>query len=68
MTLDEVREYANILGINSVKRYTKKEDLIRTIQLREGNSDCFNQIPDCELDSCKWFADCLTKKVQMLFS
>lgn len=63
MTLDEIREYANVLGINSLKKYRKKEDLIHTIQLHEGHSDCFNQIPDCELASCKWYIDCFAEKV-----
>ncbi len=57
-TMDEVKEYARALGIKSLSKYKKKGDLIHTIQLTEGNTDCFGTIPDCTLDRCKWFGDC----------
>jgi len=59
MMIKEIREYAKALGINSVAKFKKKEDLIHTIQLKEGNADCFNKIPDCALTNCKWYKDCI---------
>lgn len=59
MEMDEIREFAKALGIQSVSKYKKKEDLIHTIQLAEGNHDCFRRIPDCALEKCAWYEDCV---------
>lgn len=59
MEMDEIREFAKALGIQSVSKYKKKEDLIHTIQLAEGNQDCFRRIPDCTLGKCAWYEDCV---------
>lgn len=60
MTLDEIREFAKVLGIQSLHKFENKEDLIRTIQLAEGYSDCFRRIPGCAKEKCAWFDDCIT--------
>lgn len=57
-TMQDVKEYAKALGINSLSKYTKIEDLVHTIQLAEGYTDCFNGDPDCAAANCKWFEDC----------
>ncbi len=59
MDMDEVREFAKALGIQSVSKFTDKGDLIRTIQLSEDNRDCFKRIPDCTEKTCTWYADCI---------
>lgn len=62
LIMEEIREHAKALGITPVPKFKKKEDLIHAIQLAEGNTDCFNKIPDCTLNNCKWFKDCVNKK------
>jgi hypothetical protein len=57
--MDEIREIAKALGIQSLHKFKKKEDLIRTIQLAEGYSDCFRRWPDCKNEKCAWFDDCI---------
>jgi len=59
MKIGEIREFAKAMGIKSVNKFKNKEDLIHTIQLAEGNIDCFKQIPDCTLTDCKWYEDCV---------
>jgi hypothetical protein len=59
MTMDEIREFAKALDIQSVNKFESKEDLIRTIQLAEGNTDCFRRIPDCANERCAWYDDCI---------
>ncbi len=63
MTMDEIREFARALEIQSVSVFDNKEDLIRTIQLAEGHSDCFGRMPDCSETSCTWYEDCPEMKV-----
>jgi len=63
MTLDEIREFAHALEIQSVSRFENKEDLIRTIQLAEGHTDCFGQTALCEKRTCTWHADCKDCKI-----
>ena len=58
-SMEEIKEYAKALGINSLSKYKNKEDLIHTIQLAEGYTDCFRKIPDCAVSRCKWHEDCL---------
>jgi hypothetical protein len=59
MTMDEIREFAKALGIQSSGKFENKEDLIRTIQLAEGYTDCFRRIHDCTLEKCAWYDDCI---------
>jgi hypothetical protein len=59
MTFDELREFAAALNIQSVGKFKEKKDLIRTIQLAEGNVDCFLKIPNCQNKKCAWFEDCI---------
>lgn len=59
MTLKEIRDKAKSLG---VKNYSKmnKADLIKAIQMAEGNSPCFQEITDCRQYDCCWMGDCQT--------
>jgi hypothetical protein len=58
MKMDEIKEIARQRGINLAKM--KKTDLIRTIQLYEGNHQCFNTggQDNCGQESCLWQEDC----------
>ncbi len=60
MNMDEIREMAKVLDIQSVSKFKNKEDLIRTIQLAEGNQDCFKREQDCGQTNCAWYQDCVS--------
>jgi len=60
MKLSDIEKKAKNLGIKDTWKYSKK-DLIRTIQRKEGNFDCFGK-PDngsCNQLACCWRNDCL---------
>jgi hypothetical protein len=61
MKIADVREHAKGLGLSQTSRL-KKGGLIRTIQLAEGNFDCFGSPGrhDCPQLNCCWREDCLT--------
>jgi hypothetical protein len=61
MTITEVRDRARAAGLSPLCRM-KKGDLIRQIQIKERNSDCFGSPGrfDCPRLECCWRADCLT--------
>jgi len=56
MRIQEIRKLARKWGINTTAR--SKQDLIREIQIGEGNDPCFQTRTDCEND-CLWNEDCL---------
>lgn len=58
MKVTEVKEIAKQLGVK-VSRQTKT-DLIKQIQLAEGNFDCYATTANgfCDQDSCAWRPDC----------
>jgi len=59
MNVQEVRKMAKELGVSPGKM--KKPDLIRSIQVKEGNFPCFQTAADnCDQVSCHWRNDCLT--------
>ncbi|MCM8799896.1 MAG: SAP domain-containing protein [Candidatus Omnitrophica bacterium] len=61
MKLSEIEKKARSLGIKNTWKYSKTE-LIREIQRKEGNFDCFGRAKDyCDQFSCLWRADCLKK-------
>ncbi len=58
MKMQEVRKMAKALKINSFGR--KKVDLIKEIQLAEGNFDCFGTAEGfCDQKDCRFYALCL---------
>ena len=59
MTLNEVREIAKKKGMKTGKM--KKDELIREIQRKEGNFDCFGSAlsGECSQNDCMWRSDCL---------
>jgi len=58
MNMTQIKEKAKKLGIKTGK--LKKAELIRAIQIHEGNSPCYqtDQIL-CNQESCCWRDDCL---------
>ena len=46
---------------NGVKNAAKlrKADLIREIQVAEGNNPCFEQIPGCTIEACLFRSECI---------
>jgi hypothetical protein len=60
MNMQEVREKAKLLDLKSGKM--KKADLIHAIQLKEGNTPCFQTgVESCDQAACCWRTDCLPK-------
>ena len=58
MNMNDVKKKATILGIKPGKM--RKADLIRTIQLQEGNSACFQPgMTSCDQNDCCWRSDCV---------
>ncbi|MCX8043273.1 MAG: SAP domain-containing protein [Desulfobacterota bacterium] len=59
MKINEIRAKAKALGLN-IALGMKKPDIIRAIQIREGNTPCFQTNPDqCGQSGCLWRQDCL---------
>ena len=59
MRLIQIEQKARSLGAKDTWKYSKK-DLIRTIQRKEGNFDCFGTASDyCDQLVCCWREDCL---------
>lgn len=58
MNMKEIRAIAKAQGVKPLKR--AKADLIKSIQLHEGNFDCFAsaQQQTCSQSECLWRDDC----------
>ncbi len=63
MKVSEIRQKGRELGLTGLSAM-RKADMIRAIQLKEGNSDCFGSPGrfDCLQFDCCWRSDCLTRK------
>ncbi|MFZ3138605.1 MAG: hypothetical protein WA126_14570 [Thermodesulfovibrionales bacterium] len=59
MNLKEIKDMAKSQGITVGNM--KKENIIRSIQLAEGNFDCFGTpiAGECDQMNCIWRGDCL---------
>ena len=58
MTIFEIRIIAKNLGIAPEKK--NKADLIKSIQVKEGNIPCFKTAANyCDQTDCCWRKDCL---------
>ena len=66
MNLQEIKDFARSRGITP--RNLKKQELIRSIQITEGNFGCFATAYDgsCDQQGCLWRKDCFiaAKKMQ----
>lgn len=59
MRLSEIEKKAKSLGIKDTWRLSKKE-LIKTIQRKEGNFDCFASARNsCDQMNCLWRVGCI---------
>ena len=59
MKVSEVQKKARKLGIDNTWKF-KKKDLIKAIQLKEGNFDCYGTATNyCDQLTCLWRKDCL---------
>ena len=60
MQMQEIRAIAKDHGIKTSRM--SKQNLIKAIQLTEGNFDCFASAVsgECDQQDCKWRKDCLT--------
>lgn len=57
MVVKEIRMIAKRMGLNSGKMV--KKELIRAIQVKEGNVPCYQSgIDTCAQADCCWWADC----------
>ena len=57
MTVREIRTLARQRGLKNYGRL-KKADLIRALQVQEGNAPCFQAITACGEQGCLWRDDC----------
>ena len=58
MNMLEIRKMAKNLGVKTYRK--KKMDIIRDIQVEEGNFPCFGTTKDwCDQIDCLWRSDCL---------
>ncbi len=60
MKIQRIREIARHQGLDPGK--AEKVELIRTIQRKEGNFDCFAAAHEgvCDQGDCLWRTDCFT--------
>ena len=62
MKVSEIQKRARKLGIGDTWKF-KKRELIKAIQIKEGNFDCFGTaINYCDQLKCLWRKDCLVKQ------
>jgi len=61
MKIQEIRQIAKGLGLKAGASKSK-QDLIRDIQIAEGNAPCFKNISDCGIMNCLWRDDCQAKE------
>jgi hypothetical protein len=57
MKIQEIRDIAKAWNVN-VKARRSKQDIIRDIQIIEGNSPCFRTRDMCE-NECLWKEECI---------
>jgi len=59
MRLSEIEKKARNLGIKDTWKYSKTQ-LVKTIQRKEGNFDCFGTARgNCDQIACCWRSDCI---------
>ncbi|MFA5115876.1 MAG: SAP domain-containing protein [Candidatus Omnitrophota bacterium] len=64
MKIEEITKKAKSLGIkDAAKLAASKKSLIRAIQRKEGNFECFGSAQSyCDQSSCCWKVDCFKIK------
>jgi hypothetical protein len=61
MKLQEIRKIAKTWGVDASVGRTRKQDIIRDIQVAEGYSPCFGTRDTCDDNDCLWQKDCIKK-------
>jgi len=51
-------EKAKEMGIKGLSKSTKT-DIIHILQTAEGNTPCFQRIPDCAIQACAYRSECI---------
>ena len=60
MNINELKKMAKELGVKPSN--LKKTELIRAIQIAEGNFDCFGKAEgDCDQEDCLFRVECLNE-------
>ena len=57
VTKKELLEKASEIGLKGVTKLRKPE-LIHSIQIAEGNTDCFTRISNCAVSPCLYRSEC----------
>ncbi|MFA5362067.1 MAG: SAP domain-containing protein [Candidatus Omnitrophota bacterium] len=60
LKLPDIQKKAKSLGIKDADKYSKR-DLIKSIQRKEGNFDCFGTVimGTCDQNMCCWRVECI---------
>ncbi|MDX8392204.1 MAG: Rho termination factor N-terminal domain-containing protein [Mariprofundaceae bacterium] len=58
LTKKKLTDMARELGIKNAAK-TRKDELIRTIQISQGHHGCFKHIPDCTVSPCLFRGECI---------
>ncbi len=58
ITKTALLEKAKVMGVKGLSKKSKPE-IIHAIQIAEGNSPCFQQIPDCAIQDCLYRSECI---------
>jgi hypothetical protein len=58
MTVQQIRAIARQMGIQKYWKF-RRPDLIRAVQIAEGNHACFGQNTECAQEECLWWTACL---------
>lgn len=63
MNIKTIRQLAKTFKVDASQ--LPKTELIRKIQLAEGNFDCYGRASsgECDQDECAWRDDCLSESV-----
>ncbi len=66
MHMQEIRSIAKEIGVKTAK--LNKIDLVRSIQVAEGNFNCFATAADgiCDQQDCIWRDDCFTAAKKLI--
>lgn len=62
--LKEIQAMAKKLGLRKTAGMNKS-DLIRAVQVAEGNSPCYERISDCGQTDCLFRADCQPQAMRL---
>lgn len=63
-SVKQIQKLAMKQGVKNISTL-KKDELIRALQAAEGNSPCFQRIPDCGQGDCLFRGDCLGQEMRL---